>query len=288
MKGLACVWISGGFAHDSGSSRIEASRQGSFWAAFFVCLLRSGSAAQALTISTAVSTTDPASISNGDSGSTNALSASGDQTVTEADGEIGTASGVYRAQSWADTYGGNENHTFNHTLTTVFTVATSPGLAYDVSFHTERMGTLGLDDDTFYNSTVYSSASLSVLTGTVNGVADALLNLSATELDDGSIGTSAVNQTSTHSDYTGQVGTQVFTVVTSWTSTVTSNYDESGVSVGQDVGNALFLNLEIPANPGDGVYTYITVTVVPEPSTALLVGLGMTGLASAHRRSRHA
>lgn len=258
-----------------------------FYTALFVLVLLCGSTAQALTISTAVSTTDPASSGSGDSGTTNAQSASGDQTVTEANGEIGTAYGVYQTQTWADTWGGNEDETFSHTLTTVFTVTTSAGLAYDVSFNTQRIGALGLDDDTWSSSTVYSSAHLSVLTGTVNGSGDALLELSATELDNGSIGTVAVNQTSLNSGYAGQVGTQVFTVVTTWTSRVTSNYDESGVSLGQDV-DALFLNLNIPAAPGDGVFTNITVTVVPEPSTALLIGLGMAGLASVNRRSTRA
>ena len=74
---------------------------------------------------------------------------------------------------------------------------------------------------------------------------------------------------------------------TTWTSRVTSNYDESGVSMGQAVSEG-FLDLDIAANTNDSVRTnaILTITAVPEPSTALLVALGFAGLAGVSRRRK--
>ena len=255
-----------------------------------------GMNAQALTITTAVTTPDAAerSIAGGsygsdDSGATAAVTASSVQTVTETIGEAGGASGVYLTQAWADTTWGDEDDTYSQTLTTVFTIdtvgsggANGGGLNYDVTFNTGRAGFLQIEDDTWSYSTVYSSAHLGVLSGTVNGASEAGLGLGALDYDPGSAGTMAVNQTSGGTATFSVTGNQVFTVITTWDVRLTTNYDESGVSLGQSIGES-WLDLEGTTAAGDGVRTSMLVTVTPEPSTALLVGLGLAGFASRKR-----
>jgi len=255
-----------------------------------------GSAAQALTITTAVTTPDAAERTSGggsygsdDSGATAAVTASSVQSVTETIGETGGASGVYLTQAWADTTWGDEDHTYSQTLTTVFTIdtvgsggANGGGLTYDVTFNTGRLGFLQTEDDTWSYSTVYSSAHLGVLSGTVNGASEAGLGLGALDYDPGSVGAMAVNQTSDGTATFSVTGNQVFTVITTWDVRVTSNYDESGVILGQSIDES-WLDLERTTTVGEGVRTSMLVTVTPEPSTALLVGLGLAGLASRKR-----
>lgn len=261
-----------------------------------VLLLAFGSAAQALTITTAVSTPDAAertsaggAYGSDDSGATASVYANIPVNVAETIGEAGSAEGVYLTQVWADTTWGNEDHSYTQTLTTVFTIdtigsggANGGGLTYDVTFDTFRQGILRVEDDTWSSSTVYSSAHLGVLTGTVNGSYDAGLDLGDLDFEPGSGGGFAVNQASAGSATFSVTGNQVFTVITTWDARVTSNYDESGLSLGQSIDES-WLDLEHGATASDGITTTMTLTVTPEPSTALLVGLGLAGFASRKR-----
>ena len=240
-----------------------------------------------VTIEVLTASTDSENIANGDSGATYTTDGSASQTVTEAASEQGYAYGAYEYQAWGDTWGGNEDHTFAHTLSTTFTVTPSNGsIVYDIAFETQRQGTLGKADDTFSFSTVYSSAHIGELTGTINNANSSVLTLEQVDYT-GGVGTIAVDQTSNAASHTGLTGTTTWIVETTWTSRVTSNYDESGVSMGQAVSEG-FLDLDIAANTNDSVRTnaILTITAVPEPSTALLVALGFAGLAGVSRRRK--
>ena len=72
-------------------------------------------------------------------------------------------------------------------------------------------------------------------------------------------------------------------MITTWTSRVTSNYDESGLSFGDDLELG-YLYIEAGSNDGVDTHASLTITAVPEPSTALLVGLGLAGFASLKRK----
>lgn len=244
-----------------------------------IVLFVSASTGHALTIEVLASSADAANIDNGDSGATSVVDDSGDQMVNAAPGAQGYAYGAYEYQAWGDTYGGNEDHTFTHMLSTTFTVIPdNASIVYDIAFGTQRKGSLGKDDDTWSSYTVYSSAHIGELTGTINGTNAGVLSLPTADYT-GNVGVAAVNQTSADVSYTGQTGTTTWTVATTWTTRVTSNYDESGVSMGEEVG-AWRLDLVIPTDVNAGVRTnaILTITAIPEPSTALLVSLGFDGL----------
>ena len=247
-----------------------------------------GTNAQALTIAPAATTGDSTSFDDGDSGGTQSATSGSAASLPDEAAQSATVTGYYDYQVWGDTWGGNHDQTYTHQLTTVFTVLADPTVDYDIVFSTSRLGAIGIADDTWNNSTVYSSAHLGVLTGTINagsneaglGLTGQAINPSGSSLS--SDQNDAVNQASTGTTVTGS-GNSTWTVITTWTSRVTSNYDESGLSFGDDLE---LEELAIPAGPNDGVDTHasLTITAVPEPSTALLVGLGLAGFASLKRK----
>lgn len=260
-------------------------------------LLVCGSTAQALTIATQVTTPDASTRSGGsgsygsdNSGTTTAVAASAIQNVVESAGQVGQATGEYLHQSWGDSVWSLEDHTFSHTLTTTFTITPDSLVRqYNVILNTTRAGELGTEDDGG-SSWIYASAHLGALTGTINGGAEALLGLAAADVAEGTYDSGTgprtdVDQTSGFASYENLTGVQVFEVVTTWTSRVYSNYDESLISLGQDMNESWMENI-LAADSGDGVHTHATVTVIPEPSTALLIGLGLVGLAAKRRDFR--
>jgi len=250
--------------------------------------------ASALTVVSTTSTAD-LDITSNDYAMALALVDGGIETVTEALGAVTTNFGGYEYSAWADTYGGNVDETFQHTLTTIFVV--TPDYAnsiYDISFETSRAGILGKADDTFLHSTVYSYAEVGALTGTVNSAAAAGLNLASASYDAGT-GTSAVSQSSGSSTFfSGLSGETNWVVTTTWSSNVTSNYDEAGIMMGLPVSES-FLGLDIFPSGNSGVFTLATATIttlgdvggppIPEPATGALLafGLGMLGISRARR-----
>lgn len=255
----------------------------------FAALLLFGPNAQALTISPTASTGDPATLDDFDSGGTQSVTSDASATIADQAGESGQTAAAYKYHVWGDTYGGNHNQTYTHELTAEFTVLADPGVSYDITFSTSRLGHMGIADDTTWYSAVGSSAHLGALTGTINGgsneaglaLAGADLNSSHSQTSDEII---PINQSSTGTLLTGS-GNTTWTVVTTWTSRVHSYYDEAGLSFGDAVD---LQYLDISPNPDDGVWTQasVLITAVPEPSTALLLGLGLTGLLFRQRSLR--
>lgn len=244
-----------------------------------------GTNAQALTITPGASTGD-SDFDAGDSGGTQSATSGSAGSIADQTAESVTVTGHYDYNIWGDTYGGDEDEIYSHQLTTVFAVLADPTVEYEIVFSTSRLGAIGIADDTTWSSTVYSSAHLGVLTGTINGGNETGLGLIAQAINPSGSSLSsdqndAVNQASTGTTVTSS-GDSTWTVITTWTSRVTSNYDESGLSFGEDLELG---NLDIEAGDDDGVDTHasLTITAVPEPSTALLVGLGLAGFASRKR-----
>ena len=257
--------------------------------ALFAAFLLFGTNAQALTITPTASTGDSASFDDGDSGGTQ--SATHGSPVTIVDEVAGTTSvnGQYKYHVWVDTYGGNHDITYTHELTTVFDVLADAAVSYEIVISTSRLGSFGVADDTTWYSAVGASAHLSALTGTINGGSnEAGLDLLGLDLNVGHgqtyDETVAVNQASTGTTVTGN-GNSTWTVVTTWTSRGHSYYDEAGLSFG-DAVDLGYLDISPGANDGVGTQAALTITAVPEPSTALLVGLGLAGLASVRRQSK--
>ena len=62
-----------------------------------------------------------------------------------------------------------------------------------------------------------------------------------------------------------------------------------GLSVSSELGilSVAFFGGSPNEFPHSVFFDNLTVTVIPEPSTALLLGLGLTGLAAAGRRRAH-
>jgi hypothetical protein len=260
--------------------------------ALFVTLgLVLGSTAQAISIVGVAATTNP-----GDSGSVTTLfgDIEGDSfasvrnaggSAAETVGATVTAGTRYAQYLWADNTTGtsNGNSTANYSVAMTI-IPDDSNTIYDLQIDTTRLGSLTLVDDSTFWGCCFSSANVGAVSATLDGAAEPGLamgalgiNSSPTDLDiDQAANISIVNLT----------GTYNLILNFAWEAAASSNNDEGAVRLG--LGSTTFgvsaddypgVGGRILANDGHFVDVTATVTsVIPEPTTGLLVGLGLAAL----------
>ena len=249
------------------------------------------SPAQAITISGVAAVTN-----GGDSGSV--TSTFGDEegdsqaSVSNAGGNQADAVGAavtagtrYAQYLFADNSFGTTNASSTADYTVNMTITPDdPNTVYDLQIETTRLGALTLVDDSTFSGCCYSSADIGSVAASVGGVAESGLAM-------GALGTNSsptnleINQTA---DFTISGLTGVYNLVLNfvWTAAAWSNNDEGAVRLGL-VSTTGGVSADDYPGPGgrtaanDGHFVDVTATVtsvIPEPSTALLLGMGLVGL----------
>ena len=261
-------------------------------------LLVSTAAVQAITISGVTATTNV-----GDSGFVSASQNGSDSatSVTNAGGASADTLGAtvsagtrYTQYAWGDADFGSTTLNTNSDYRVVMDITPDdPSTVYTLQIDTTRVGALALEDD----SSLYhgdGSAEIGALTGSVNSVADANLGMSSLSMASppflgGGFGDTAsvdINQAGS-ATIAGLSGNYQLVLDFVWTSQVFSNWDEASVRLGLSTSVS---GVSVNDYPGigsrteslDGHFVNVTATVtstaIPEPTTGLLLGLGLAGL----------
>ena len=254
------------------------------------------SAVHAITISGVTATTNV-----GDSGFVSASQNGSDSatSVTNAGGASADTLGAtvsagtrYAQYVWGDADVGSTTLNTNSDYRVVMDITPDDAsTVYTLQIDTTRVGALALlDDSTFYDCC--GEASIGAVTGSVDGVADANLGMIGLDMSSpppaGGSGSSAsvdINQLGS-TTISGLSGNYQLVLDFVWTSEVFSNWDEASVRLGLSTSVS---GVSVNDYPGigsrtealDGHFVNVTATVdytaIPEPSTALLLGLGLAG-----------
>jgi hypothetical protein len=258
----------------------------------------SAAAVQAITISGVAATTnvgDSGLVSVSQNGSDSATS------VTNAGGFSADALGAsvsagtrYAQYAWGDAdFGSTTLNTTSDYRVVMNITPDDPSTVYSLQIDTTRVGALALLDDSF-SFDCCGEAEIGALTGFVDGLADANLAMGGLSMSSppflgGGSGDSAfvdINQAGT-TTIAGLSGNYSLVLDFVWTSHVLSNWDEASVRLGLSTSVS---DVTVNDYPGIGnriealdghfvnVAATVTSTAIPEPSTALLLGLGLAGL----------
>ena len=192
------------------------------------------------------------------------------------------------------------NATADYSITFTVNVA-DPGTIYTLQINTARLGATTTVEDS--GTSNQAAASMGAVTGQYNAVTNASLGLAAVTTSSGGSDNDVFNQAGVLT-LTGLTGSQTITLRFTWAmgadSTCTgigcnvAGVDEAAVRLGIAGTGSGTPGTSADDYPGVGSRTigndghFVTilanVTYVPEPGTALLFGLGLSGLAFARRR----
>jgi hypothetical protein len=203
--------------------------------------------------------------------------------TTDADGGVATAP--------------SQSATSDYKIT--FTVSAGGGVLYNVKIDTSRLGALTRVDD----GTGGGTANIGAVTGKVNGVTNGTLAMAAVSLAQGTgAANTVISQTTATLTLFGLTGTNNITLDFAWTSLAnstctgafcsTTGNDEMAVRLGvadttsgSSAGDYPGVGSRTIGNDGHLV-TITAVATTPEPGTALLMGLGLSGLGIFGRRKK--
>ena len=260
---------------------------------FAVCVLSAFllSPAQAITISGVAAATNP-----GDSGEVTSFwgDIEGDSLASvrnaggsapETVGATVTAGTRYAQYLWADNTSGESDGASTADYTVNMTITPDdPNTVYDLQIDTTRLGALTLVDDSFSWACCFSSADIGSVAASVGGVAEPGLGMGALGINSSPTNLE-INQAA---NFTISGLTGVYNLVLNfvWTAEAWSNNDEGAVRLGLTSSTGGVSADDYPGPGGriaanDGHFVDVTATVIsviPEPGTALLLGLGLVGL----------
>ena len=216
-------------------------------------------------------------------------------TVLDAVGVNESARVRYAANAWSDATFGNNTVNLTHAYEVAFTVTADVGTVYDLEIDAAFSGLVQRVDDSYlgYGSASVSSVSIFMDQNSTGATLVPSLETSgasvAYDYDDSAEVISDTGSTT----LVGLSGTTQLTFSIEFTSTLNSDSDEVGFVLGlpEAYGPASFVTtseygVELAAGRDiaeDGHFLGVEATVtevnpIPEPSTALLLALGLLGL----------
>jgi len=213
-------------------------------------------------------------------------------------GNTVTAGTRYAQIAWADDSGATPvSFTSDYRVTLDITAVG----AYDLQVDTTRLGALTLVDDSFFSTTMFSHASIGAVSAERGGSPETDLDMpgisfntaqNLTSLGYGDFLESEIDQSNSVT-LSGLSGNLQIVLDFNWTTTVLGFNDEAAVRLGlagsptgvsaddyPGIGNRIQAN--------DGHFVNFTATVIPEPTSVLLMatGLAVLGAAASGKRIR--